>query len=80
MKMIQSDMVITQETAAELTKYLGLEKEIVSGENSVVAILECWRKHRPNGTLEDLVHALLSAKGLGRLVSGLFPTSKCNSE
>ena len=59
-------------------KHLGLEKEDIIGENiSIVAIFEYWREQQPNGTIEDLICALLSVKGLGRFVSGLFPISKC---
>ena len=80
MKKIQPDIVIPEETAMRLMKSFGLNMKDMNGKHmNIITLIECWRSRWPSGSLEDLIRVLLSTKGLGKLVSGMFPISEYGS-
>ena len=76
-KTIQPDVTIDRKTATKLSKNLGIcMSEMSSGDLTVVSICERWRQQNSTGKIDHLTRALLSTRGLGRLVSGFCPPSK----
>ena len=71
---IRPDVKLDRRTAGRLAR--NLMSETSCCDLSVVSICERWRQDNPTGRLEHLTRALLSTRGLGRLVSGFCPPSK----